>query len=275
MPGISTGALIWDNAPPLDSRPVFDLQTYDWGLMVRGRVIRLKTSQLLAAVLLGLGAAQVQAQTMEYDPWESINLKVHGFNEKLDDVVLRPTANVYVRVVPSVARRGISNFFNNINDVTVLLNNVLQLKLSDAASDTGRIVLNTTLGIGGLVDVATPVGLLKNNEDFGQTLGKWGVGPGPYVVLPLFGPSTLRDSFGLTADTFTNPMTHHEDPAVRNSAFVLQQLDRRVAALAVDSIMMGDPYIFTREAYLQQRQYLVTDGEIQDNWDDDEWSAWD
>lgn len=225
--------------------------------------------------MLGLAGMSAQAQTTQYDPWENLNLKVHRFNEKLDVVVLRPTANMYIRVVPPVARRGVSNFFNNINDVTVLLNNVLQLKLTDAASDTGRIVLNTTLGIGGLVDVATPVGLLKNNEDFGQTLGKWGVGPGPYVVLPLFGPSTLRDSLGLTADTFTNPMTHHNEPAVRNSAFVLQQLDRRVAALAVDSIMMGDPYIFTREAYLQQRQYLVTDGELQDQWDDDDWSAWD
>lgn len=238
-----------------------------------GRVVGLRTKQVVAALMLS--AVGLQAHAAEYDPWEPLNLRIHQFNETLDLVVLRPTANIYVRTVPSVARRGVSNFFSNINDVTVLLNNVLQLKLSDAASDTGRIVLNTTLGIAGLVDVATPAGLLKNNEDFGQTLGKWGVGPGPYVVLPLFGPSNLRDTFGLAADTFTNPMTHHDDPAVRNSAFVLQQLDRRVAALAVDSMMMGDPYIFTREAYLQQRQYLVSDGEIQDQWEDDEWSDWD
>lgn len=245
------------------------------GVKVPGQVIGLRSKQSVLALTLTVCATQVEAQATAYDPWEGINLKVHRFNEVLDSAVLRPTANAYVRVVPSVARRGVSNFFSNINDVTVLLNNVLQFKLTAAASDTGRIVLNTTLGLGGLVDVATPAGLEKNNEDFGQTLGKWGVAPGPYVVLPLFGPSTLRDTFGLTADTFTNPMTHHDEPAVRNSAFVLQQLDRRVAALAVDSMMMGDAYIFTREAYLQQRQYLVTDGQIQDQWEDDDWDAWD
>lgn len=242
---------------------------------MRGKVIGLGTTQLFAAMMFASSAANVQAQSADYDPWEGLNLKVHRFNETLDNAVVRPTANFYVRVVPSVARRGVSNFFSNINDVTVLVNNVLQLKLADAASDTGRIMLNTTLGIGGLVDVATPAGLEKNNEDFGQTLGKWGVGPGPYVVLPLFGPSTLRDSLGLGADTFTNPVNHYDEPAVRNSAFALQLLDRRVAALAADSLMMGDPYIFIREAYLQQREYLVTDGQIQDQWDDDEWSAWD
>jgi phospholipid-binding lipoprotein MlaA len=240
---------------------------------VLGRVVGLRAKQVFAALLFGMPG--MQAYAAEYDPWESVNLKVHRFNDKLDGAVLRPTANFYVRIVPPVARRGVSNFFSNINDVTVLLNNVLQFKLVDAASDTGRIVLNTTLGLGGLVDVATPAGLFKNNEDFGQTLGKWGVGPGPYMVLPLFGPSNLRDTFGLAADTFTNPLTHQDDATVRNSAFLLQQLDRRVAALAADSLMMGDPYIFIREAYLQQRQYLVTDGEIQDQWDDDDWGAWD
>lgn len=211
----------------------------------------------------------------EYDPWESVNLKVYAFNDKLDTAVLRPVAETYTRYVPRMAQRGVNNFFSNINDVTVLVNNVLQLKVGDAASDTGRIVLNTTLGIAGLIDVATAAGLQKNNEDFGQTLGRWGVGPGPYVVLPLLGPSSLRDSFALVADTYTNPATHHDEHAVRNSAFALNQLDRRVSALAVDALMMGDPYIFTREAYLQQRQYLVTDGEVQDEWDDDEWGAWD
>lgn len=211
----------------------------------------------------------------ESDPWESWNLRVHAFNEHLDAAVLRPVATTYVRLVPPVARRGVSNVFGNILDVTVLLNNVLQLKLGDAASDGGRILLNTTVGIGGLIDVATEAGLERNYEDFGQTLGKWGVGPGPYMVLPLFGPSNVRDTFGLFADTFTNPMTYHDNPAVRNGAFVLQQVDKRVAVLVVDSLMMGDKYLFTREAYIQQRQYLVLDGEVQDSWDDDEWDSWD
>jgi phospholipid-binding lipoprotein MlaA len=236
-----------------------------------GREVAVKAGAIL--VCLGLMSTPVLAA--EYDPWESVNLKVYAFNDKLDTAVLRPVAETYTRYVPRMAQRGVNNFFSNINDVTVLVNNVLQLKVGDAASDTGRIVLNTTLGIAGLIDVATAAGLQKNNEDFGQTLGRWGVGPGPYVVLPLLGPSSLRDSFALVADTYTNPATHHDEHAVRNSAFALNQLDRRVSALAVDALMMGDPYIFTREAYLQQRQYLVTDGEVQDEWDDDEWGAWD
>ena len=211
----------------------------------------------------------------ENDPWESWNLRVHAFNEHLDAAILRPVATTYVRVLPLVVRRGVSNVFGNILDVTVLLNNVLQLKLGDAASDGGRILLNTTVGIGGLIDVATEAGLERNYEDFGQTLGKWGVGPGPYMVLPLFGPSNVRDTFGFFTDTFTNPMNSHDNTAVRNGAFVLQQVDRRVAALMVDSLMMGDKYLFTREAYIQQRQYLVLDGEVQDGWGDDEWDSWD
>ncbi|HLT64342.1 MAG TPA: VacJ family lipoprotein [Pseudohongiella sp.] len=240
-----------------------------------GRDIGLRTRSLLAGLGLLVLPVVSQAQAPEYDPWEPVNLKIHAFNDKLDAAILRPVAESYSRYVPRIAQRGVSNFFSNLNDVTVLVNNILQLKIINAASDTGRIVLNTTLGIGGLIDVATPVGLQKNNEDFGQTLGRWGVRPGPYVVLPLLGPSTLRDSFGLVADTFTNPMTYHEEPSVRNSAWALNQLDRRVSALAADALIMGDPYIFIREAYLQQRQYLVSDGEVQDSWEDDEWDAWD
>jgi phospholipid-binding lipoprotein MlaA len=161
--------------------------------------------------------------------------------------------------------------FFNVLDVTVLLNNVLQLKIGDAASDSGRIMLNTTVGLGGLIDVATEAGLERNDEDFGQTLGRWGVGPGPYMVLPLFGPSNVRDTFGLIVDTFTDPMTYNDAPAIRNGTFVLQQVDKRVAVLVVDSLMMGDQYLFTREAYIQQRQYLVLDGEVEESWGDDEW----
>jgi phospholipid-binding lipoprotein MlaA len=236
-----------------------------------GREVAVKAG----AILVSLGLMSTPLQAAEYDPWESVNLKIFDFNTKLDEAVLRPVAESYSRYVPRMAQRGVSNFFSNLNDVTVLVNNALQLKIGDAASDTGRIVLNTTLGIGGLIDVATAAGLQKNNEDFGQTLGRWGVGPGPYVVIPFLGPSTLRDSFGLVADTYTNPATHHDEPAVRNSAFALNQLDRRVSALVADSLIMGDPYIFVREAYLQQRQYLVSDGQVQDEWDDDDWGDWD
>lgn len=238
-----------------------------------GKVDFLRTVRFLTALCLFVFSQTGYAS--ESDPWESWNIRVFAFNEHLDAAVLRPVATTYVRLVPAVARRGVSNMFYNFLDVTVLLNNVLQLKMDDAASDSGRILLNTTVGLGGLIDVATEVGLQRNDEDFGQTLGRWGVGAGPYMVLPLFGPSNVRDSLGLFIDTFTNPMTYHHDPTIRNGIFVLEQVDKRVAVLVIDSLMMGDQYLFTREAYIQQREYLVLDGEVQDNWDDDEWGRWD
>lgn len=223
---------------------------------------------------MSLFSATSTADESVYDPWEPVNLKVHAFNEFMDEHFLRPAATGYMKYVPVPARRGVSNFFANIGDISVLANNLLQFKLSAAANDTGRIMLNTTIGLGGVLDVATSIGFIKNDEDFGQTLGTWGVGPGPYVVLPLFGPSNLRDSFGLFADTATNPINHQDNIRIRNTAFALEQLDRRVAGLAVDALMLGDPYIFTREAYSAQREYLVTDGEVDDSWDD-EWDGWD
>jgi phospholipid-binding lipoprotein MlaA len=235
----------------------------------------LRTCLMLLSIVPVSTGFSATVNAAEYDPWEPFNQKVHAFNELMDNRLLRPTANAYVRVVPSFARRGVSNFFSNIGDVSILANNLLQLKFGDAASDTGRILLNTTLGIGGLFDVATGAGLQKNDEDFGQTLGRWGVKPGPYVVLPLFGPSNVRDTFGVGVDTYSNPLNNQDSVRLRNSAFMLQQLDRRVAGLALDSLMLGDTYIFNREAYIQQREYLVTDGEIDDSWDDDEWGAWD
>jgi len=238
--------------------------------LIRSKVVTLSCSVLLT--FLGLFAG-VATHAAEYDPWEPVNLRVHAFNEYVDSRILRPVANSYVRVVPRFARRGVNNFFSNIGDVTILANNLLQFKFEDAASDTGRLLLNTTIGVGGLFDVATGAGFEKNDEDFGQTLGRWGVSPGPYVVLPFFGPSTLRDSIGLGVDTYTNPLNQQDEIRLRNVAFVIQQLDRRVSALALDSMMSGDTYIFTREAYLQQREYLVTDGEINDDWDD--WGDWD
>lgn len=235
----------------------------------------LRTGLISLGVVVAMTASASSVHAAAYDPWEPLNIKVHAFNEIMDDRLLRPAANAYVRYLPHFARRGVSNFFSNIGDVSILANNVLQLKFDDALSDSGRLLLNTTVGIGGLLDVATPVGLEKNDEDFGQTLGRWGVGPGPYVVLPLFGPSTLRDTLGLGVDTYTNPLNNQDNLRLRNTAFVLLQLDRRVTGLALDSLMLGDTYIFSREAYIQQREYLVTDGEIDDSWDDDDWGSWD
>lgn len=226
---------------------------------------------VVIACVLGLAPSSVSAEN--HDPWEPLNQRIFSFNKFMDDKFIRPVAQGYRNNMPRPVQRGVRNFFNNLNDVTVLMNNVLQLKLGDAANDTGRLLLNTTIGLGGFLDVATGAGLEKNNEDFGQTLGAWGIGPGPYVVLPLFGPSTLRDSFGFGVDVYTSPIHYVDDVTARNSLHALNTLDTRVEALQLDTMMFGDEYIFIREAYLQQREYLVTDGQVDDDWDD--WDDWD
>ncbi len=242
-----------------------------------GKIVTQSLSWALSLVLggfLGMATSGAAAQQpSDYDPWEPVNVKVYAFNDYVDRKILRPVANGYTRYVPRLARVGVSNFFSNINNISVLANNLLQFKLEAAANDTGRLMLNSSFGVFGLIDIATWAGFDKNEEDFGQTLGYWGMPPGPYVVLPLFGPSTVRDSFGYATDTYTNPLNHRDDDLLRNAAFVLQQIDRRVDAMSVETLMSGDPYIFTREAYLQQRAYLVKDGEVADQQSD--WGNWD
>ncbi|HBN14274.1 MAG: VacJ family lipoprotein [Pseudomonadota bacterium] len=232
-------------------------------------------SVVLTVVLVGSPtfSGQVLAQQFVSDPLEPVNTKVHAFNQFMDKHFLLPVARGYRKYIPGPARQGVSNFFSNIGDISVLANNLLQMKLEAAANDTGRIMINTTIGIGGLLDVATAIGFTPNDEDFGQTLGYWGIGTGPYIVLPLFGPSTLRDAIGFSVDTATNPISHQDNVRIRNSAFALEQLDKRVDAMSVESLITGDPYIFMREAYLQQREYLVNDGQANQDWDQ-EWD-WD
>jgi phospholipid-binding lipoprotein MlaA len=230
----------------------------------------------LPAVALSLAfSANAEAQQATEDPLGPINMKIHAFNDYMDKHLLRPVAVGYRRYMPNPIRVGVDNFFSNIGDIGIFANNILQGKFGDAASDTGRIVINTTIGIGGVLDLASKAGLSKHNEDFGQTLGAWGVQSGPYIVLPFFGPSTLRDAFGLAVDTTTNPLNYQDNVRLRNSAFVLEQINRRGAALVGESLLMGDPYIFMREAYLQQRAYDVSDGEAEEEEWDDGWEGWD
>jgi phospholipid-binding lipoprotein MlaA len=228
------------------------------------------TSQKSAAafVLASLGMLIVPATVLANDPWEPINTRIYAFNSYLDSWLLRPVAVGYTRVVPGPVRTGIENFFYNINDVNVMTNNLLQLKVRDAVSDSGRLLLNSTIGLGGLIDVASSVGLERNQEDFGQTLGYWGVGPGPYVVLPFFGASTVRDSFGLTADWAVNPVRHLDNKSARNALFTMSRIDLRASLLGLEGMISGDEYLFVREGYLQQREYLIRDGEIAWDYDD-------
>lgn len=236
---------------------------------------RLLSAPLLAIALCAPAASVAQMESAE-DPWAPLNKQIFAFNRHFDDWFMRPVAQSYAAVLPPPAQQGVRNFFSNLDDVTVMVNNVLQWKPAHAASDGGRILLNSTFGVAGLWDVARHVGLNKHDEDFGQTLGVWGVGPGPYFIIPFLGPSTLRDTVGFGVDVTTSPLSAPDEPSLRNTLHALRIVDTRVEALQLDDLIYGDAYIFMREAYLQQRQYEVMDGEQPRASDDsDPWSDWD
>ena len=202
------------------------------------------------------------------DPWKKINQVTHRFNETADRYVLKPIAKGYVKIAPRPIRRGISNFFGNLGDVNNGVNNLLQGKLRAGASDFLRLVINTTLGIGGLFDPATGLGFAKHTESFAQTLAVWGVPKGPYVVLPLFGPGTFADALVKPLNPRIDPLRYLYPVDHRNSLFALRVVDERAGLLAAESVIFGDRYIFLRDAYLQRRNYLVLDGEVEDEFDD-------
>ena len=206
------------------------------------------------------------------DPLEPINRGIYQFNDGLDRVVLKPVAEAYRGVLPQFMRTGVSNFFANINDVIVALNNLLQGKIPDAVSDAGRVVVNSTVGILGVLDVATEIGLEKHNEDFGQTLGRWGFGDGPYLVLPFFGPSNLRDALSRIVDYRLDPLTYVDPSRDRNQLWLARIINRRAELLDTSKILETaalDPYEFLRDAYLQRRRNLVYDGSPPPEKDDD------
>jgi phospholipid-binding lipoprotein MlaA len=224
---------------------------------------RLRTAALCGLVALTLVSGGCATTGNPRDPLEPINRGIYHFNDGVDKLVIKPTAIVYHDVLPQFVRTGISNFFSNIGDVIVALNNLLQGKLTQAVSDVGRIAINTTAGVLGVIDVATELGLEKHNEDFGQTLGYWGIGDGPYLVLPFLGPSTLRDTFGLVVDFKTNPITYVDPNRDRNLLYGLWFVNRRAELMDTTKILETaalDPYEFLRDAYLQRRRNLVHDG---------------
>lgn len=212
--------------------------------------------------------APVIAHGQTNDPWRETNERIFAFNDFFDQLLVRPVANTYTIILPRFARQGIGNFFSNLNDINVFVNDLLQLKLDAALSDSGRFFINSTLGVVGFVDVASGMGLRKNEEDFGQTLGVWGIQSGPYVVLPVFGSSNVRDSFGLVLDTLFNPIQYHDDSEVRLGLFMLQEIDTRASLLSMDELVTGNRYLFFREAYVQRREYLVNDGQVDDEFAD-------
>jgi len=215
----------------------------------------------VAAVLALTGCASTQ--TASNDPLEGYNRAMYKFNDAVDTVVLKPVAKGYDTIVPEPISQAISNFFSNLADIGVIINDLLQGKLDQAADDTGRFLLNSTVGFAGILDVATDAGLPKNNEDFGQTLGVWGVEPGAYVVLPLLGPRTVRDSFGLVGDYYSDPVTYVTGPGAENALRGTRLVDDRAELLKVENVLEEaalDEYSYVRDAYLQRRLNLVYDG---------------
>ena len=203
------------------------------------------------------------ASTNPRDPLEPVNRALYSFNDGVDTALIRPIAEGYRAVLPTFVRTGISNVFGNVNDVLIALNNLLQGKIVNAASDVGRVLVNTTIGIAGFFDVATNFGLEKHNEDFGQTLGWWGVGDGPYLVLPIVGPSNLRDAVARVVDYKTDPITYVRSMRLRNSLWGVRALSQRADLLDTSKILETaalDQYEFVRDAYLQRRRSLVYDG---------------
>jgi phospholipid-binding lipoprotein MlaA len=231
-------------------------------MMKIDRLRRSVPTLTLALFALSGCAGAPPAKPDPRDPFERINRSTFAFNQSLDKAVVRPVLRGYRKVTPRVVRTGISNVFANAEYPVVIVSNLLQGKFGPAANDTGRFLLNTTLGIGGLLDPASDAGLDRNNEDFGQVLGHWGVAPGPYVMMPFLGPYTLRDGLGGIADNFAEPRQYLQDRQARWLLWGASQLNRRAGLTEAEAILdrSGDPYAFVRSAYLQRRQYLVTDG---------------
>lgn len=217
---------------------------------------------LLLASLAALGGC-ASSRHNPADPLEPFNRGVYRLNDAVDKAVIKPAAKGYDAVMPQPAKMMISNFFSNLNDITVTINDLLQLKVKQAVSDGGRVLLNSTIGLLGFVDVATAVGLEKHNEDFGQTLGYWGVGSGPFLVIPIFGPSSFRDGVGLYADTSADVIRRIDEVDTRNQLYAISLLSKRASLLNQEKVMdeaVIDRYAFIRDAYLQRRKSLVYDG---------------
>jgi len=213
------------------------------------------------------------APAHESDPIESVNRVIFKFNDKADEYLVKPAAKVYRYVTPEILDKGITNIFNNLDDVETFVNSLFQLKFHNAIVTLNRIIYNTTFGLAGFFDVATSFGLNNNEEDFGQTLGYWGYEESTYLVLPFLGPSTLRDFSGRLVDASFDPLIYNDDihRDKRLMAKGLKLLDLRADLLAAENLQLSnDRYAFFRNAYLQNRDYLIKDGEIEDPFSNDD-----
>ena len=225
---------------------------------------RQRVQGLAGAVALVLLAGCASAPGADpRDPWERYNRSMYSFNEAVDTAVLKPVATAYRDVLPQPVRPGVSNFFGNLGDAWSFVNNILQAKPEGALHSFWRVVINSTMGLGGVLDPATEMRLQRHREDFGQTLGYWGVPAGPYFVLPLFGPSTLRDAAALPVDAYGSAVGHVNDVSVRNSLIGVNVIQTRASLLTTTDFLESaalDKYSFQRDAFLQKRRNEIHDG---------------
>jgi phospholipid-binding lipoprotein MlaA len=225
--------------------------------------VTMRTRTFIAALLaMGLITGCATSGNAK-DPIEGYNRAMFAFNDGLDKAVIKPVAKGYDAVLPTPVRTGVTNFFGNIADLFIGVNNLLQGKVSDGGGDLGRVAVNTTVGILGIFDVASNMGLEKHEEDFGQTFGRWGIGSGAYVVLPLLGPRTVRDTAGLVLDVATDPVVYIDNVPTRNTLASLRVVNDRANLLPAEKVIEEaalDKYSYIRDAYLQRRRSLVYDG---------------
>ena len=199
------------------------------------------------------------------DPFEDLNRDIFIFNEKLDEKLLKPAALTYRKVTPQFARTGVTNFFNNLEEIDTTINQVLQGEIKYAFNDAGRFVINSTIGLFGLIDVASKMGLERHEEDFGQTLGVWGFDSGPYIMIPFLGPSNPRDLLSRPISSFLSGTFAMEDNDVKITLVGIDALETRERLLDAETLIIGDKYIFVKDAYVQSREYEINNGSTEDD----------
>lgn len=232
------------------------------------------TRCLLLFLLLLAGTAGVaQDAPVNKDPWEPFNRKVYVFNDTLDRWVLKPTAKGYKFIMPDFAEQGVTNFITNVYDFNSFFNSILQGEFTGSVNAGGRFLINSTLGLLGLVDVASEMGIEPFRADFGQTLAVWGVGSGPFVMMPVIGPRTVRSTVGYFADTYSSIPALLNDNPIAWTFWTVEVIDYRARLLDAEDLMTGDRYIFLRDAYLQRREFFVTRGKVDDDFSDFDRSA--
>ena len=241
--------------------------------MERKHFILNAKSILLILLLVTTGCATTNSMSDDFnpeDPYEKSNRKVFEFNNKIDKLFLRPVTDFYDKATPEFAQTSITNFFANLDDIRISINNLLQGNVVESMSDITRFFINSIFGLGGFFDVASEMGLEKHSEDFGQTLGKWGAKPGPYLMLPFLGPSTTRDAFTFVGDTALAPALSLDDNAARVGLISLDLINTYSAFTGIADIESKDQYAFLRDAYLERRKYEINDGLSEEDLSNDE-----